>query len=104
MAAPAPPIRSPTFAIELLNNFINTMKKFLLVGSLLVIPLLVSGSTNINSTNAFSWSANAGFVHSRGDVTNGGVIGEYVLGGFIYGANAGWVNLWRSKRANAIQS
>ena len=60
-------------------------------------------TTNINSTNAFSYGANSGWINWRGDGANGGVIGEYVLGGFIYGANIGWINLGSYNPANHIQ-
>ena len=73
--------------------------------ALLAIVMVSSAqaASNINPTNNSSWGANVGFVNWRGDVTNGGVIGEYVLGGFIYGANVGWINLGSYNPANHIQ-
>ena len=70
--------------------------------AILVISLgsSVQAATNINSTNNSSWGTNVGFVNWRGDVTNGAVIGEYVLGGFIYGENVGWINLGSYNPAN----
>src|SRR4051794_28035269 len=67
-----------------------------------VVPLTHAGS-NINPTDKSSWGANVGFVNWRGDGGNGGVIGEYVLGGSIYGANVGWINLGDYNPANHIQ-
>src|SRR6202030_2708496 len=71
----------------------------------LFLALVATGhaTTNINATNAYAWGANVGFVNWRGDGANGGVIGEYVLGGFIYGANIGWINLGSYNPANHIQ-
>jgi hypothetical protein len=69
----------------------------------LALVATAHAATNINATNAYSWGANVGFVNWRGDGANGGVIGEYVLGGFVYGANIGWINLGSYNPANHIQ-
>jgi hypothetical protein len=82
---------------------IMIMKRFLgvffLVGSLAG----AQAASNINSTNNSSWGANIGFMNWQGDGANGAVIGEYVLGGFVYGANVGWINLGSYNPANHIQ-
>jgi hypothetical protein len=79
------------------------MKKLLLFLVICAVALSAHAATNINSPNAFSWGANFGFVDWRGDGTHGGVIGEYVLGGFIYSGNVGWINLGSYNPANHIQ-
>jgi hypothetical protein len=78
------------------------MKKIVALLAIAIVSF-AQAATNINSTNSSSWGANIGFVNWRGDVTNGGVIGEYVLGGYIYGANVGWINLGDYDPANHIQ-
>lgn len=78
------------------------MKKLILIASLLAVAVLVSASTNINSTNKASWGPNIGWINWRGDVAHGAVIGDYVLGGFIYGANVGWINLGDYNPVNHI--
>lgn len=40
-----------------------------------------------------AWAGNAGWLNARGDVTSGAVIGEYVLSGYLYSANLGWIHL-----------
>src|SRR5947207_11503628 len=78
------------------------MKKIV---AFLAIAMITSAqaASNINSTNNATWGANVGFLNWRGDVTNGAVIGEYVLGGFVYSANVGWINLGSYNPANHIQ-
>ena len=65
--------------------------------------LVLEAATNVNATNNSSWGANIGWINWQGDGTNGGIIGEYVLGGFIYGSNVGWINLGSYNPANHIQ-
>lgn len=74
---------------------------FCLAGYCLAISAARAG-TNINATHSDSWGANIGWINWRGDVTHGGVIGEEVLGGYIYGANIGWINLGDYNPANHI--
>ncbi|HEX4265350.1 MAG TPA: hypothetical protein VH597_13515 [Verrucomicrobiae bacterium] len=60
-------------------------------------------STTIDAVNHFAYGANIGWLESRGDVTSGAVLGEYVCSGFIYGANVGWINLGTGFPTNGIQ-
>jgi hypothetical protein len=59
-------------------------------------------STTINSTNRYAFAANLGWVDCRADSTNGARIGEYVCSGFLYAANAGWINLGSGAPTNSI--
>ena len=70
---------------------------------LALIPLLGQAATNINDTNAYSWGANVGFMNWRADGTNGVVIGRYILSGYIYGANIGWISVGDGTPDNGIQ-
>ena len=69
------------------------MKRSALLLALAIVPLLASAATNINEPNAYSWGANVGFMNWRGDGANGVVFGRYILSGYIYGANIGWINV-----------
>ena len=76
---------------------------------LLAISLLAFGAatalhaaTTIDNTNKFAYGANIGWVNWQGDVTNGAVLGEYVLSGNIYSANCGWINLGDGTPVNGI--
>jgi hypothetical protein len=67
------------------------------------LPLVARAASNINDTNAFSWGANVGYLNWRGDGTNGVVIGRYILSGYIYGANIGWISVGDGTPDNGIQ-
>jgi hypothetical protein len=60
-------------------------------------------ATTIDPSNRFAYGANIGWMDWRGDTNNGAVIGEYVCFGYIYSANAGWINLGSGTPANGIQ-
>src|SRR5580698_2030915 len=59
--------------------------------------------TTIDAGNRFAYGANIGWMDGRGDTNNGAVIGEYVCSGYIYSANAGWINLGSGSPASGIQ-
>ena len=79
------------------------MKRSALLLALAIVPLLASADTNINETNAYSWGANVGFMNWRGDGANGVVVGRYILSGYIYGANIGWISVGDGTPDNGIQ-
>jgi hypothetical protein len=77
---------------------------------LLLMPAAVNASSTISTNNSFAYGANVGWMDWRGDetngcggCTNGGVIGEFVVKGFIYAANVGWINLGNGNPTNGIQ-
>jgi hypothetical protein len=76
-----------------------------LLSSLVLSATLVSSlaATTINSTNKYAYGANLGWMDWRGDTNSGAVIGEYVCSGYIYAANAGWINLGAGAPTNGIQ-
>jgi hypothetical protein len=63
----------------------------------------LDAATTINAGNRFSYGANIGWIDWRGDVSSGGVIGEYVCSGYIYSANVGWINLGNGAPVNGIR-
>lgn len=73
-----------------------------MLGVLLPLWSTALAGTTINATNHYAWAANTGWIESRGDVTNGLVIGEYVCAGYIYGANIGWINFGSGTPTNGI--
>jgi hypothetical protein len=59
--------------------------------------------TTINSTNAYSWGANIGYLNWRPSTADGVRIGAYITEGYIYGANVGWISMGNGNPANHIQ-
>jgi hypothetical protein len=79
-------------------------RTFGLVAALTMLLLSFSrAATTINSTNAFSWGANTGFLSWRPSTADGVNIGAYICQGYIYGANVGWIDMGRGNPANHIQ-
>lgn len=75
------------------------------VASLCVCLTIASFSTaesNIDANDAFSWSHSAGWLNWGPNSENGARIDEFVCGGFVYGANIGWINLGSGLPANKI--
>jgi hypothetical protein len=66
-------------------------------------PGILRAASTINSTNAFSWGANTGYLSWRPDPTNGVSIGAYICQGYVYGANVGWINMGSGNPANHIR-
>lgn len=84
------------------------MKKTLLLlglmGMLSVTGIRIAfGASTIDAVNQDAYGANVGWVNWRGDISSGAVMGEYVCSGFIYSANAGWINLGTGFPTNGIQ-
>lgn len=73
----------------------------------LLLLLLSTGTalatSTINSADRHAYAANLGWIDWRGDGNNGGVIGEFTCLGFIYSANAGWINLGSGAPINGIR-
>lgn len=63
----------------------------------------VQAASTINSTNAYSWGANIGWLNWRPSAASGVSIGRYICSGYLYGANVGWINLGNGNPANHIQ-
>lgn len=81
----------------------------LLASGPLALQLAHAAST-ISTNNSFAFGANIGWMDWRGDetnncvaCTNGVIVGEFVLKGYVYAANVGWINLGNGTPANGIQ-
>ncbi len=59
--------------------------------------------SNVSSSDTEAWSANAGWLNWRPDTANGVEVNQFVLLGYIYGANLGWINVGNGTPANGIQ-
>jgi hypothetical protein len=70
---------------------------------LLLAPVAGWSATTIHASNRFAYGGNLGWLDWRGDTNNGAVLGDYVCKGYIYAANAGWINLGSGVPANGIQ-
>jgi len=80
------------------------MKTTLTLLGFLLAPLTGWTATpTINATNQYAYGANLGWLAWRGDTNNGVVIGAYICTGYIYAANAGWINLGSGAPTNGIQ-
>jgi hypothetical protein len=81
------------------------MKRTLILAAALMLTTLSFGraATTINSTNAFSWGANVGFLNWRPSTADGVNIGAFICQGYVYGANVGWINMGTGNPANHIQ-
>lgn len=70
---------------------------------LVAIASAAQATTTINSTNAYSWGANIGWLNWRPSTADGVSIGRYICSGYLYGANVGWINLGNGNPVNHIQ-
>ena len=70
---------------------------------LVALASAVHAASTINSTNAYAWGANIGWLNWRPSAESGVNIGRYICSGYIYGANVGWINLGNGNPANHIQ-
>jgi Bacterial TSP3 repeat len=78
----------------------KTLKTLLL---LLSLATPCWAASTINSTEAYSYGANIGWMNWRPSAADGVEIDEYVLSGYIYGANVGWINMGNGTPTNHIQ-
>lgn len=81
----------------------SAMKNY---SSFLALLLLASpcwAASTINSTEAYSYGANIGWMNWRPSAADGVEIDEYVVSGYIYGANVGWINMGDGTPENNIQ-
>jgi hypothetical protein len=78
------------------------MKK---IASLLLVAIATAAqaTTTINSTKAYSWGANIGWLNWRPSAADGVSIGRYICSGYLYGANVGWINFGDGDPDNHIQ-
>jgi hypothetical protein len=79
------------------------IQRIVIAGMVLISSVSLQADSTINSTNAYSWGTNIGWLNWRGNYVDGVVIGEYVCSGYIWGANVGWINMGSGLPANNIQ-
>ncbi len=77
------------------------MKKYLLW--LMATGTALGAASTINVGNRFAYGANIGRVNWRPSSAAGATMGEYVCSGFLYAANAGWINLGSGFPVNGIR-
>ena len=59
-------------------------------------------NTTINTVNKWAWSAGAGWINCRPDITNGASIGEFICSGYFYSSTAGWIHLGDGSPSNGL--
>lgn len=59
-------------------------------------------ASNFNAVDSFSWASNLGWLNWRGDVQNGVEVDQFICAGFLYSANAGWINMGNGAPSNGI--
>jgi hypothetical protein len=74
-----------------------------LLAAFCVQSSLCLADTTLNITNRYSYGANLGWMDWRGDNTNGAVTGQFVCSGYLWSANAGWINLGNGLPADGIR-
>lgn len=67
-------------------------RAFLIAVIALAGSCLLADST-INVANRYAYSANAGWIDARADVTNGAVLGLSYCTGYLWSGNVGWIGL-----------
>src|SRR5450755_3629882 len=78
-------------------------KNLKLLLALILLPLSAHAVTTINTTNANTWGANIGWLNWRPSSADGVSIGHYICSGYVYSANAGWINMGSGNPVNHIQ-
>lgn len=61
-----------------------------------------TADSTINATHRWSWSSGAGWMNWRTDSTNGVVVGEYFLSGWIYSSTCGWIHTGDGSPTNGV--
>jgi hypothetical protein len=80
------------------------MKKLLLLGAIIAVPLVGNGTTTIDAGHHYSYGANVGWMEWLADSpTDGVVVSEFICSGWIYAANVGWINMGSGNPVNHIQ-
>ncbi|HVM47114.1 MAG TPA: hypothetical protein VMU04_03760 [Candidatus Acidoferrum sp.] len=78
------------------------MKRLLFIAALVALALPARAASTIDPANRYAYGANLGWMDWLADTNHGAVIGEYVCSGYIYAANAGWINLGSGAPTNQI--
>ncbi len=71
--------------------------------SLLLLAVSVLAESTINDTHRWSWSSGAGWMNWRSSSTNGVVVSQYYLSGWIYSSTCGWIHTGDGQPTNGVQ-
>lgn len=71
-----------------------------LIAALLCPPAITYAQSTINTTQKHAYGANTGWLNFRPSATDGVVVGEAFLSGYIYAANFGWIQVGDGTPAN----
>ena len=71
----------------------RTHTNSLLVALWLCGGLAAPAATTIDPAHPYAYAANAGWINAQGDITNGAVVGQAYLAGYLWSANCGWIGL-----------
>ncbi len=69
----------------------------------LVAATTAGAASNIDATNRYAYSANAGWLDFRANTNNGLFINDQVCSGYVYCANAGWISLGDGTPTNGLR-
>jgi hypothetical protein len=67
--------------------------RILCAGALAFPVRLIAEPSTIDPNLHHAWGANIGWLDFRGAGPHGAVVSEYVLSGYVYSANCGWISL-----------
>lgn len=78
------------------------MKRSIVIEALAITGCvgLVLADTTIDPAYPYAYGANMGWIHTRTDITNGAVIGQYYCAGHVWAANCGWIALGSGTPSN----
>jgi hypothetical protein len=97
-------LASEVLIITTWKGSVLSVKAIQYIAVFLTAPLLIHGSGTIDSSHPSSYGANIGWMNWTADSSADAVsVGEYVCSGWIYSANAGWINVGSGNPANHIQ-
>jgi hypothetical protein len=88
------------FILNLLQ--LNCVRVIALLTLILGGPALALADSNLNADHSKTWAPAIGWTEWRPSAETGAHIGRYVCSGYVYAANAGWINLGDGTPANGI--
>ena len=68
--------------------------------ALLLLPLRLDGDSTISENDRHAYGANIGWVDARPSAADGMAMGEFLVSGYLYSANCGWISLGDGFPAN----
>jgi hypothetical protein len=64
---------------------------------------MVHAASTIHDLDRHAYGANVGWIDARADGDHGVRVGEFVCTGYLYAANAGWINMGDGDPADGVQ-